>query len=931
MPCSKKFKLLSFQAFRLKSYFLLLLLIITFYACKKQENISKKFKIGFAQAQGTDNWRETMLGEMKREVSFHNNIEFLVQDAQGNSQKQQEQIQELINNKIDLLIVSPNEIEPLRPLLDKIYNSKIPVVLIDRRINSDNYTAFVGASNYEVGQNAGKYTVTLLKGKGKVLEVTGLNSASPFIDRDKGFVDIISKNKGINLIAKINDHEPNYEKKLDSVIKNNKDIDVIFAHSDYIAKIVYQICKNNGLERKVNIIGVDGLSLPGMGIDMVANHILKATVLYPTGGQEAILTAINILENKQFKKENDLESTIIDSLNVKNLQQQSRKLNEQQLDIDKRQNRIDQQIIISKYQTNIILAISITLAIALILSGVFYYLFNENKKNSKKLMSQKDEISEQRNKLVLLVDQVKEATAAKFNFFTNISHELRTPLTLILGPLEDTMSSPKLHFTLKNNLDLVQRNAIRLLKLINQLMDFRKIEEGKMKINVTNNNLGNFVLEVTNEFKELAKKKYISLNISNKAPGLNLFFDTSMIDKVLFNLLSNAFKFTEENGTIDITIDQDIANNVAILKIEDNGIGMSEEDVEHAFDLFYQGHSSTFKGTGLGLSLSKEFILAHNGNILINSKKGKGTCFTITLPLENTHFNTENFKSDFTENNIAKESYLYIADILPHNYEKISKEKIDNLISILIIEDNDDLKEFLKNRLESNYEVHTANNGNDGLNKAFDIVPDLIVSDIILPGISGLKIAETLKNDLRTSHIPIILLTAKNSIEDQIEGMKSQADLFISKPFNLIYLEESISSLLKNRTILRDHYISDLPIESRSNTSNKLDRKFISEFTSIIEANLSNEDFSVDDIYKSLGISKIQLYRKTKALLGYNVNDYILTVRLQNAKYLLINEDLSISEIAYKVGFSSQAYFSTVFKSKFSVTPTEFKESSKKS
>lgn len=916
--------------FRLKRNSLFLLIIISCCACNNNESVSKKFKIGFAQAQGGDNWRETMLGEMKREVSFHNNIEFIIKDAQANSKTQKEQIQELINQKIDLLIVSPHEVLPLSPLLEKIYNSNIPIVLIDRRINSEKFTSFVGASNFEVGQNAGKYTVSLLKGKGNVLEITGLNSASPFIDRDNGFMNIISKNKGIKLIAKINDHELNYVKKLDSVIKNNKNIDVIFAQSDYIAKIVYQICKNIGVERKIKIIGVDGLSLSGMGMDMVANNQMKATVLYPTGGQEAIQTAINILEKRPFKKENALESTIIDSTNVKILQQQSRKVIEQQLDIDKRQNRIEQQINISKNQTNIILAISITLALALILSSIFYYLFKENKKISKKLMAQKDEISEQRNKLVILVEQVKEATEAKFNFFTNISHELRTPLTLILGPLEDTMSSSRLHFTLKNNLELVQRNAIRLLKLINQLMDFRKIEEGKMKLNVTKNNLGNFVLEIANEFKELAKKKHISLNVNNMATGLNIYFDNAMIDKVLFNLLSNAFKFTEEHGTINITIDQDEENSLAIVKIEDDGIGMSNEDVEHAFDLFYQGHSSTFKGTGLGLSLSKELIIAHKGDIEINSKKGKGTCFTIKLPLEQDHVKPADIKSEFTQNNFIKDSYIYISDILPHHYEKVSKEPLENVASILIIEDNDDLKEFLKNRLEGTYEVHTANNGNEGINKAFDIVPDLIISDIIMPGLSGLKIAETLKNDLRSSHIPIILLTAKSSIEDQIEGMKSQADLFISKPFNLTYLEESIVSLLKNRTILREHYTSELPSESRSNTSNKLDRKFISEFTSIIEANLSNEDFSVDDIYKGLGISKIQLYRKTKALLGFNVNDYILTVRLQKAKYLLNNEDLSISEIAYKVGFASQAYFSTVFKSKFSITPSEFKEASKR-
>ena len=909
------------------SFLTILLLSTAILGCNKKKEVNKRYKIGFAQAQAGDNWRESMLKEMQREVSFNNEIAFYYRDAQANSQKQKEQIQELINLKVDLLIVSPHEIQPLNAILEKAYDSKIPIVLIDRRINSEKYTAFIGASNYEVGQNAGKYTVAILKGRGKVLEITGLNTASPFIDRDKGFIDIISKNKGIELIAKINDHEANFEKKLDSFIKKNKDLDVIFAHSDYIAKNVYQICKNNGVERKIRIIGVDGLSVEGMGMDMVASNQFKATVLYPTGGQEAMRTAINILEKKPFKKENTLESTLIDSTNVKILQQQARKVIEQQNEIDSRQLKINQQILISKNQTNIILAISITLAIALILSSVFYYLFKENKKISRKLIAQKDEISSQKNKLEKLVTQLKEATDAKFNFFTNISHELRTPLTLIIGPLEDTLVSSRLHFTLKNNLELVQRNAFRLLKLINQLMDFRKIEEGKTEINASTQVLGDFVFEISNEFKDLARKKHISLNMNDKTAGLNIDFDQSMIDKVLFNLLSNAFKFTEENGTINITIDQDKEQESAIIEIEDNGIGMSTEDVEHAFDVFYQGHSSTFKGTGLGLALSKELIKAHNGNIIINSKKGSGTCFTITLPFkQNKGLRAIKYNDDKN----LKETHIYTTDVLPHNYEKVTTKTSENLASILIIEDNDDLNSFLSNRLEGSYEVLTAKDGNEGMNKAFDVVPDLIISDIIMPGMSGLKLAEILKNDLRTSHIPIILLTAKTSIEDQIEGMKSFADLFISKPFNLKYLEESIVSLLRNRAVLREHFISELPSESRSNSSNKLDRKFISEFTSLIESNLANEDLSVDDIYKGLGISKIQLYRKTKALLGFSVNDYILSVRLQKAKYLLMNEDLTISEVAYKVGFSSQAYFSTVFKSKFSVTPSEFKESSKK-
>lgn len=910
-----------------KEIFGLLFLMIVCFGCINRSETERKFIIGFSQAQGDDDWRKTMMQEMTREVSFHNNITFKTKDAKANSQNQIEQIQELINDKVDLLIVSPNETEPLTPILEKVYESNTPIVLIDRRINSEKYTAYIGASNYEVGQNAARYAVSLLKGKGNIIEITGLNSASPFIDRDKGFADIISKNKGIKLLDKINDHEAKYEKHLDSILRNRKDIDIIFAHSDFIAKYVHQVCKNIGIDKKIKIIGVDGLSVKGMGMDMVTNKIITATVLYPTGGQEAIQTAINILERKPFKKENALESTIIDSTNVKILLQQSKKVTDQQIDIDKRQEKIDQQIALSKNQTNIILGISITLAIALMLSSILYYLFRVNKRISNKLLVQKEEISEQRNKLVDLVKQLKEATDAKFIFFTNISHELRTPLTLILGPLEDTISSSRLHFTLKNNLELAQRNAIRLLKLMNQLLDFRKIEEGKMKMHISKNNIGNFIEEISNEFKELAKKKHISFNFTNHAKDVEVQFDKSMLDKILFNLLSNAFKFTEEHGTINITIENNDTN--AIIKIEDDGIGMTAEDIEHAFELFYQGHSIAFKGTGLGLSLSKELVLAHKGTIQIENNKGKGTCFTISLPIQQ-ETEQEIVQNETAINPYSTDSYIYTSDILDHNFEKKQKENLDNVATILILEDNEDLVEFLRNKLEVRFEIHVEKNGTNGINKAFDIVPDLIISDIIMPGTNGFKVAETLKNDLRTSHIPIILLTAKTTIEDQIEGMKSQADLFIQKPFNLAYLEESINTLLKNRSVLREHYMSELPTENRSNASTKLDRNFISQFTSLIEKNISNEDLSVDDICKELNISKVQLYRKTKALLGYNVNDYILSVRLQKSKFLLSNENLSISEIAYKVGFSSQAYFSTVFKSKFSMTPSEFREPNKK-
>jgi DNA-binding response OmpR family regulator len=367
-----------------------------------------------------------------------------------------------------------------------------------------------------------------------------------------------------------------------------------------------------------------------------------------------------------------------------------------------------------------------------------------------------------------------------------------------------------------------------------------------------------------------------------------------------------------------------------LIKVEDSGIGMTTEEASHAFELFYQGHSTTFKGTGLGLSLSKELINLHHGNIIVNSKKGMGTAFEVSLPMGKDHLTPEEISiEEASLINTYEDVKIYTTDMEPIVLQKETAAYSLKENTILIIEDNDDLRAFLKTRLEDRYEIHTAENGESGQASAFDTVPDIIICDIVLPGQSGLQITDKLKKDLRTSHIPIILLTAKGSIAEQIEGIKLQADAFIVKPFNLEYLEETIKNLLKNRAVLREHYTSELPTDTRSNSSNKIDRKFINEFTSLVENNIANEDFSVDEIARQIGISRVQLYRKVKALIGYNVNDYILTVRLQKAKYLLSNEDLTISEVSYKVGFASQAYFSTVFKSKFAMTPTEYKEKKK--
>ena len=881
---------------------------------------------------------------MNRELSFHSNIKFIYKDAEGNSEVQNKQIDSLAKQNIDLLIVSPNEVKPLSSVIQKVYNKKIPVVLVDRRIDSAKYTAFVGASNYEIGQEAARYAVLLLKGKGNLVEIAGLQAASPFIDRHRGFMEVISQYPGIHHIEEIQDHSPGYKATLQNTLAGKISIDLVFAQSDYLAHDAYETCEKLGLDKKVKIIGIDGLPTEGGGLDMVANKQITSTILYPTGGQEAIQTAINILEGNPYQKENHLITTVIDSSNVRIMRQQNNKVIAQQKDIDIKQQQIEQKDLISQHQTIIIYAISLTLALALIFGVVLFFSLRENKKITAKLVDsleenkeintklahQNEEISEQRNQLIQLSKKAAEATEAKINFFTNISHEFRTPLTLILAPLEE-MKKGKLDTANNQYVTLIERNTIRLLKLVNELMDFRKMEAGKMLLHVSENDIVPFTAAIIDNFKALAKKRNIDARLIAKQRSLPVWFDTSMLDKVVFNLLSNAFKFTGENGFIYVTIEKNEADQTAVISVEDNGIGMSPEVADHVFELFYQGNTTDHLGSGLGLSLSKELVQLHRGNITVRSKSGKGTSFMIALPLGKTHFN-ENELSDIKTQ--GQETY-YDDRIYAREQEWIDSDN-ESLPhgpfsdkTILIIEDDNDLRNYLVQRLCSQYQIVEAANGITAIQLAFENVPDLIISDVVLPGKDGMTIANTLKSDIRTSHIPIILLTAKIEIQHQIEGMKSMADAYVVKPFHFQFLEETIRSVVKNRNILKEHYTSELPVELKSNIPKKLDKKFINDFTSIVESNLGNEDFTVEDICKAIGVSRIQLYRKIKALLGINVNDYILTARVQKAKYLLSNEDLTIAEVAYKVGFASATYFATVFKNKLSVTPSEFKDKTK--
>ncbi|TDH23239.1 helix-turn-helix domain-containing protein [Segetibacter sp. 3557_3] len=905
------------------------LLLCTLLTACTPEPSGKQYHIGFSQCVESDAWRKTMLKDMKRELSFHPGIKLSYLQADGNSDKQISQVKELLNNKVDILIISANEAEPLTPIVEEAFTKGTPVIVVDRKIATPFYSAYVGGDNYEIGRMAGEYAINQLQGKGNIIEITGLPKSTPAIERDRGFTAALKNYPSIRIVERVNGewYKQKAHDELSRIASRYKDINLIFAQNDVMAAGANEVYKSMNAKLP-KIIGVDGLPCNGCGMQLVANKRITATMLYPTGGEEAIRIALKILNKDEFKREHLLNTTVIDSTNVRYLQLQANKVDSQQREIENQQSILHRLKTIYNNQRTFLYVLICSLVLALSLGGLVLYSLRENRRINRKLKQQNDEIVEQKDQLEEMSVKARAANEAKVAFFTNISHEFRTPLTLILGPLEELLGATKNQPRQTRNLNLIHKNVIRLLRLVNQLMDFRKIEVDKMRVQATKNDLIAFVNEIIESYQSMAATRTIDLRLITHERQLLVWYDVNMLDKVMFNLLSNAFKFTKDGGYVHIYVSKNEAGDRVVIRVDDNGIGMSEEAVDSAFELFYQGEFENHKGSGLGLALSKQLIHLHKGTITLSSQKWKGTSFEIQLLLGNAHLDKQEIAENPTMPAIYEDEKVYSTGQAtePPDVPEESQKKTEREHSILIIEDNEDLRGFLKARLEAQYEIVEADNGQSGLQQGFDIVPDLIISDVVIPGKDGMALVNIFKTDIRTSHIPIVLLTGKTKTEHQIEGMKNMADVYITKPFSVQFLEQTIKSLLSNRAMLKEHFTSEMPSNLKTTTVGKMDRKFMSEFTALVESNLSNEDFSVEEICKKMGISRVQLYRKVKVLLNVNVNDYILNMRLQKAKYLLQHEEATISEIAYTVGFSSPAYFSTVFKSKFGMTPKAFKE-----
>lgn len=903
----------------IRSIFCLLLLsfVLINSSCNSSDKDNRKISIGFSQSVGDDIWRKSMNHAMEVEASLHPEVNLTIYNARRLAKKQVSDIEKFIDSKVDVIIVSPFESDSIVPVLEKAQSRGIPVIVVDRKANTLNYTTYVGADNLEVGRLAGKHIVSLSKGQTNVIEINGDYSTSPGIERSIGFKQVVNQYPGIKVYTvKAEDYEypkSRFNKLLDSL----EHIEYVYSFNDVIAYNAWKIAKQKGLSKNIKFIGVDGLNGPLGGIQLVKDKILDATVLYPTGGSEAIKLALKIVNKEIVPKNNRLNTTLIDSVNADILSNQFDKITIQQSDIEKQQSVIKSQEDKYSSQSNLLKLLFFLFILALGLA--FFSIYSRITISRKKieLEERNKKIKSQRNEIKKYSEELKQSNEARLNFFMGLSHEFKTPLTLILSSVESLSSELKIKGSSVNKeINLMFNNSRRLLRLINQLLDYRKVEDKKFKLRASKTNLLDFSESIILDFEREAKKLNIDFSLVSNNPELEVYIDRNLMDKVYFNLLSNAFKFTPENGKITLKIREDKVTNEVKISFKDSGIGIPENELNQVFNAFYQGSNNYRNSSGVGLHLSKSFIDLHKGTIEIISKNG--TEFIITLLLGKKHLDEKSIINNPGLEIISQTDYLD-DELSQSTNSKVDEDKY----SVLYIEDNKDLSDFISSKLSVEYNVYTSN-GFDAIEQSLDLIPDVIICDLNLPGKNGFEICQILKKDLRTSHIPVLILTASDDPDSYLKALESGADVFLTKPFDLKVLLQSIKGLLFNREKLRFYYTNNI-LNIEDGDFGLSEQDFLRKLNGLMEKNFDNSAYTVEDLARNLTISRVQLYRKVKAILGISVSDHINNMRLDKSKMLLKKSELNISEIAYAVGFSSPNYFSTSFKNKFGVTPKEYK------
>lgn len=903
----------------------------------------RKFVIGVSQCS-EDIWRDKLNDELKMGEYLNDSLIVKLASSNDDNVLQNKQVNQFIDEGVDLLIVSPNQLSAISKSVERAYDKGIPVILYDRKTNSDKYTAFIGCDNYTIGKSMGTFIAQQLQGKGRIVEISGLEGSSPALERHRGFMDAIKPYPGLQVVAS---EEGNWKEEggiqaMKRILKQTQDFDYVFAHNDCLAWGAYVAARQMRVKRNYKYTGVDGMATEGGGLELVRDGIFEASYLYPTKGDEVIALAMKILKHQPYERDNYLSTSIITQANAALTLMEARDAERQAHNLKTLHKQVNQYL--SDYNSQKVMLIGLCLfllvclaAAALIFRGYLIKVkLNETlAKTNGELKRLNVELGEKNGELKRLNEEVLELTHSRLVFFTNISHELRTPLTLIADPVEMLLEDTGIKGKSRELLKMVQRNALALQQLVSNILDFRKIQNGKMELKLYRFDIVKTLAMWVGDFQLTAERKQIRLHldVDDLKGSHEMIADQEKISRIVFNLLSNALKYTPAGGEIFVSLKDEGAN--LRLDVKDTGKGISQDEADKIFERFFQAKGAA-SGTGIGLALVKSFVELHHGEASVESELGKGSDFIVVIPREQEgdsqviHNDVDIVDNSVnasapTGKNVVDESVLQYIDDGDRSRGKVQRlvSENTNRPTVLVIDDNTDIRQYERTLLQDEYIVLEAADGKEGLAVALKEVPDLVICDVMMPVMDGLELTEQLKTNTATSHIPVIMLTAKNLEEHRAEGYEHGADSYITKPFHSKVLLARIENLLRQRQLLKNLYqgskeaekeISEAHLEDR-------DRQFLKQLQAIIQKNLSDSEFGVEDMGQQIGLSRVQLYRKVKAMTGSSVVDLLRKARLAKARRLLETRSMSVSEVAYEVGFSAPSYFTKCFKEEYGMLP----------
>ena len=901
--------------------FCLLICILSLTISCKREG-EKKFVVGVSHSSINDSWRKAMVLDMQVKASEYPGLTLQIKDAGEDNDTQIKQIREFIKQRVDLVIISANESEPVTTAAVEAFRAGIPTIIIDRKIYSEEYTTFIGADNYEIGRAAGLFINSLLKKKKTtIVEVWGREGSSSARDRHNGFSDALIHNDNVILKTVYGRWHAKETKENIATLGLFDDIDIVYAHNDVMALAAREaIMEIDSLAvKRIKFIGIDALPGKGKGIEAVSNGYLTASFVYPTGGTTAIKVAWQILNGQPVSKQYALTSALIDKENASTLYLQTEQLADYQEQIEKQRNNLEEILSEYRFLQNSVGLILLLLGVVGLLALYVIHIFRKVQRKNYELKRTNIQVEQQREELAVANRKIEQATTRKLQFFTNVSHEIKTPLTLILGPLNRLSKELPPDSPLADDIHIIKKNADRLKRVVSQLLDFRKVESNKMDMRVTEIDLVTFIEDISSYFDNMAQSKQIQYSFQHDVSSVMLWVDTDKMEKILANLLSNAFKFTPDGGTVTIRL-QDHAGYV-ILSVEDNGKGIQPQNLSSVFDQFFTADHLT--GTGIGLHLTHEFVGMHKGSIRVESEPGKRTVFFVELPKGKSHFDESCvFAPSVTELSSG------VANLDTREMDEIVNRTYD--YTILIVEDDPDINAYLQKELKPNFRILTAENGLVAVDILAKENVSLVISDVMMPEMNGYELCKRIKSDIVFSHIPVILLTALSDDKQRMYGIASGADEFIQKPFNIEEVKLRIVRLLEERARLRNAFAQELqsPAASglKTDKAESMDELFMRKFMALIEESYPDSNFSIEKASEMLGLSRVHLYRKVKELTGVTPTDFLRNYRLKQAAALLRQKDCNVNEAAYATGFSSPPYFSKCFKAVYNITPTEYQE-----